>query len=425
MLRRALPAVLLAIPSVAWASAGETGDLTGVVRVLVALGAIWLVAHTVVDRLQRRFLFGSGFEYILLGVLFGPAVPQVGVFSDLASLAPLIALVTGWIGLVYGTELDLRRLMSQGDVARLVGFEAVGTGLSVMFAAHAFFRVAFPGEPGPDAWMSAGVMGCAAAAGSSSAVDLVARRYGVKGHVLDLLRREARLSDLVALIAFGLLFCVFHQGGTMTSRPLTPTEWGAITVALGVALGGLFTVFLGGDDSPNGRFLALVGIVTFASGAAFFLHLAALLVCVLVGVVLANVERDRKDLRDTFARTSRPMSLILLVFAGALWEPPAVLPAIAAAVGLVLMRLVTKLAGGYVASVGTDLRGDLARGLLAQGDVAIAMVVAYRLVYSGPTVDVACTAILASVIVYELAAPRALKGLLVDAGEVLREIPDV
>jgi hypothetical protein len=412
---------LLPSPALA-AGGGASSDRLATVVTLVGFVAFaYLVTHFVVERLQKRFLFASGAEYLLLGVLLGPV--SLGLLGDAHGLAQVLALAAGWVGLLYGMELDVRRLLSAKDgVLRLLGFEALGTGLLVAIVAHAFFRYGgFVLVSDEEAWMSAGVLGCTAAAGSSAAVDLVARHYTLRGGLIDLLRREARLSDLFAILAFGGLFCVFHLGDAATARPVTPTEWGALTVILGGVLGLLFTAFLGDDESPNARFLALVGIIAFASGAAWFLRLAPLVVNLVLGIVLVNTARSGPSIHETLVGTLRPMSLVLLVFAGLLWSPPDPTAGAIATVGYIALRLTGKVVGAYLASVGTELRGDLSRGLLAQGDVAVAMAVSWRLVYDGPAVDLAYTAILGSVIVHELVAPRALKGLLVDVGDVRGE----
>ncbi len=230
------------------------------------------------------------------------------------------------------------------------------------------------------------------------------------------------MSDLLAIAVFGLLFCVFHTGPTAIERPVSPTEWAVITMGLGLGLGGTFTLLLGDDHHPNSRFLALVGLIAFASGAAFFLHLSLLLVNLVLGAVLVNLVRREWDLGKTLETTHKPMTLILLVFAGALWTPPEALGHSLGLAGAVVdLRVLSKLVGGWLGAVGTPLRGDVARGLLAQGEVAVAMAISLRLVYEGPAVDTAYTAILASVVLSEFAAPHLLKGLLVDAGEIRHE----
>jgi hypothetical protein len=71
----------------------------------------------------------------------------------------------------------------------------------------------------------------------------------------------------------------------------------------------------------------------------------------------------------------------------------------------------------------TRMQKDLYRGLLGHADVAVAMAISFRLVYSGPVADAAYAIALGSVVVSDLLATRVLRGLLVDAGALRRERP--
>lgn len=423
----ALAASALLLPSTALASTEASTDTStaAVVTILLGIAGAYLIAHFVLEQLQRRLMLTSGVEYVILGALLGPLVLGVGIFDDLTPLAPIIALAAGWVGLLTGTGLDLSRLLQTRDgTMRLALTEAVTTGLTVALFTHWALASGLFGPVSPtETWLAAGSLGAASVAGSTSAVNLVTRVYELpEAGLAHAIRRTAAMSDLVAITAFGLLFCVFHTGPTAIERPVSPTEWAVITVGLGLILGGTFTLLLGDDHHPNSRFLALVGLIAFASGAAFFLHLSLLLVNLVLGAVLVNLVKRDWDLHATLEGTHKPMTLILLVFAGALWTPPEALwHSLGLAGAVVALRVLSKLAGGWLGAVGTPLRGDVARGLLAQGDAAVAMAIALRLVYEGTAVDVAYTAILVSVVLSELVAPRLLKGLLVDAGEIRHE----
>lgn len=423
-----LVGLLLATPARAAAPA-DNGDTT-MIMVLVLLtvvGAAYLLAHLVVDWVQRRLLIVSGFEYLFLGMLLGPVViPSVHILGNLTALAPVIAFAAGWVGLLYGMELDLRTLLTIPDRSvRLAAAEVLVTFSVVAGLATWFFQAGLFGlEPvtGPEAWMSAGVLGAAAAAASSSAVDLMGLRYpDLDSRLLPMLRRTARLEDLLAIVLYGLLFCVFHLGSTRTGAPPTPSDWVLLTLGLGLFLGLLFILFLGEDASSNTRFLAMVGIIVFASGAAFFLNISALLVNLLLGVVIVNT-RQGAGVFETLQSSAKPVRLILLVFAGALWLPVPLVPGLLFTVGFVVVRLLSKMLACLMAALGTSMRNDVFRGVLAQGEVAVAMAIAFRLVYAGPTVDLAYTAILGSFVFYEAIAPRFLKGLLVDAGELGEDV---
>lgn len=457
----------LAWPQLAWAAGGgpDTGTLTTVVLLVVIIGGAYLLTHYVVDWLQRLFLIATNIEYLLLGLLVGlfvlpgrsgaplsDAMPdQTSFFTwprpleDLTMIAPLIALAAGWTGLIYGMSLRFSSIFDQRDGAlRLAVIEGLFTALPVAVASYAVFSWAFTevdirvqSEP---LMLCAGTLGVTAWAGSTSAMDLIQRRYTVDNKLLDVLTRGAQFSDVLAIVAFGVLFATFHDvtvpelgEGAPLSRVPTSVEWVVITLGLGAALGALFAWFLDDDDSDAGRLLALSGIIAVASGAAFFLDLSGLTINMVLGMMLINLSRSGQKVKKSIEGTYRPITLLLLLLAGALWTaPPIGLTALLVVVVLVV-RLGGKVFSGWVGSIGVDIRSDVFRGTIGQGDVAIAMAVSFKLVYdiamgpellAGPArsaIDATYTAILITVVVHEIVAPRLLKGLLVDAGGIREE----
>lgn len=408
------------------ASSGGGDGPSSLVTVLVlilAVGASYLLTRFVIGRLQRRFVFVTGAEFVLLGVALGRALPELGAVSNLSSIAPIIALAAGWFGLIAGMQLDLFHAREGGDrsgapLAILLG---LGTGGAVAAAAWFYFSSGSLGAITVDeAMMGAGVLACAAAAGSTNAIDLLRERYQLDKGLAPFLRRVSELGDILAITVFGALFCVFHQGEA--SIPMSPAAWLGVTVGVGVLLGLVFGVFIVEDESEQTRFLALVGIIAFASGAAYFLRISPLFVNLLLGIVLVSTEKGGHAILKTLEGTARPMRLILLVFAGALWVPPPLVPTLITLGGYVVLRVVGRLTSAWIASLGLSTRGDLGRGLLAQGDVALAMALSFRLVYEGTAIDVVYTVVLASIVLHELLAPRVLRSLLIDAGEVRREL---
>jgi hypothetical protein len=436
-----------------------------VIVLIGVIGAAYLLTHYVVDWLQRLFLVSTSVEYLVLGLLVGAfllpgrswwgasdeptglaaIIPWPDPLEDLALLAPLIALAAGWTGLIYGMSLKFSTLFEERDGSlRLAVLEGLFTALPVGLGALFVLRTALPGVAAGagDATLAlcAGVLGVTAWAGSTSAMDVVQRRYKVDGPFLATLVRGARFSDLLAILAFGILFAVYHGVVVPTVPPdapiyrlPTPVEWVVITVGLGVALGALFAWFLDEDDSDTGALLALTGIIAFASGAAFFLDLSGLTINMILGLMLINISRAGDKVRRSIEGTYRPITLLLLLLAGALWTPPPLVLTLLLTLVVLGVRLGGKIIAGLVASLGTAIRRDVFRGVIGQGDVAIAMAVSFKLVYdvaraSGAfddstrgAIDATYTAILVGVIAHEIIAPRLLKGLLVDAGEIRAE----
>ncbi len=433
-----MSAWVLGLCTTAWASGGGHGggapaddgggSLVTVLFLLVVVALAYILTHFVVERLEKRYLLLTGIEYMALGVVLGPnVVEQVHPFTDLRALGPIFAFAAGWVGLLYGMELKLSRLIATADRSiRLALADALITGAGTTIASLAFFRSGLVMEVVPDgeAWPAAMLLGCAAGASSSSAVDLVRSRYPrLETQLLPQLRRTARLGDLFAIVAFGTIFCLFHPGDTLLAEQPGASDWLLITIGLGVSLGLVFMAFLNDDAGDNDAFLAMVGILLFASGAAFFLELSALLVNLLLGVVIVQTTKGQQ-VSAQLERTAQPVRLVLLLFAGALWTPVEVPVAAFVTSCYILFRILGKMVGGWLATLGTPLRGDIFRGLLAQGDVAVAMAISAKLVYGGGVaIDTAYTAILLSVAFHELVAPRSLRGLLVDAGELREDMP--
>ncbi len=409
------------------AAAGTEGMFQAVTGILI-VAVCYLLADTVVERIQRRFLVLAGVQFLLLGFMLGPQVPWVDALNNLSSLFPLIALAAGWVGLLTGTEFDTDELRATtGSTWSIVLLHHLVPGALTGGAAYFLLTGGYVGEVGPRAaGVCSAVLGCCAAADSAAPFELLGRRYLIQGRLAPLLSRAARFGDVFIIIAFSVVFSVFHGSSEGTADA---AEWWLTTLGLGMGLGLLFTPFLGGDESENGRFLALVGIITFASGAAYFLKLSPLAVNVVLGIVLANLSKGGWRIRATLRSTEKPMALILLILAGALWKPSPWVPTLVGLVAFVLLRLVGKRMGSWLGARGSDLRHDLYRGLMAHGTVTVAMAVSFRLVYERifpdtEAIDIAYSVILGSVILNDLIAPRVLRALLVDAGDLDRELAD-
>ena len=422
--------VWAALPDVARAASGsgandDGGDLGIVVLLVLVIGVAYVLAHNVVERLQRRFLVVSGAEYLLLGFLLGPAFPAIHALDNITGLLPIIALAAGWVGLLRGTDFDFASLQKLDPATwRIVFLHHLLPGVAVGIGAYYFFiESGWVITSARDAALSAAALACFAAADSAEPFDLLARRYEISGRLAPLLRNGTRLGDIAVILAFGLIFCVFHENAPQ-AQDYSPSLWAWVTVLLGAALGVLFSLFLAGDESDNSRFLALVGIIAFASGGAYFLELSPLAVNLSMGFVLVNFARGGQLLHTTLESTERPMTIVLLIFAGALWERTALVPTLLALGGFLVLRTGAKWLASAIAGWGTTIRKDLFRGLLAHGDVTLAMAVSFRLVYDGDAAKLAYSVVLGSIILNDLIAPRLLRGLLVDEGEIQRELKD-
>jgi hypothetical protein len=246
------------------------------------------------------------------------------------------------------------------------------------------------------------------------AVDAFVERARVRSALLPVLQLTARVDALVGVVAFGLVLAVFHRGDVAAGiRPPTATEWAVINLAVGVASGVLFHLFLGPRDTGSKAgadsrlFVALAGAIVVASGASYYLDLSPLYTNLVLGFVLANSGGAHRDVSRLLLATERPVYLALLVFAGAAWSPESV-DLLFLALAFVLIRLAARLFGGRVAGehvAPPKLRTTrLPRGLLAQGGLAVAIAVNYTQVRPDLNPHLVLTATLLSVLLFEIVA---------------------
>jgi len=188
-----------------------------------------------------------------------------------------------------------------------------------------------------------------------------------------------------------------------------------INLAVGVASGVLFHLFLGPrvaaeePEATSRLFVALAGAIVVASGASYFLNLSPIYTNLILGFILANSGSSHRDVTRLLLATERPVYLALLIFAGAAWSPGSV-DLLFIAPAFVAIRLASRYFGGWMAGMQgapAELRTPgLARGLLAQGGIGVAIAVNYTQVRPDLSPRLVLTATLLSVLLFEVVASR-------------------
>ena len=400
---------------------------------LAALAVItvgYLFAYLIFDRLRDRFGYVGGAEYVVIGFLLGPRVTgllDAGVVQD---LTPIVSLALGWLGMLLGTYFRLPAMaLIEGDFLRVAFAEAVATFLIALGALLAVFHL-LAGTPWQEAVVLSGTLAAVATLSSPVAVDAVVDRLRVASRVPAVLQLAARVDALVAVVAFGLVLALYHQGDVAPGvRPPTATEWAVINIAVGVASGALFHLFLGprGHLEEGRMFVALAGAIVVASGASYYLNLSPVFTTLVLGFVLVNSGGAHRDVTRLLLSTERPVYLALLLFAGAAWSPGAVELLFIAPL-FVLIRLAARFLGGAIAGghvAPPDMRAPgLGRGLLAQGGIGVALALNYGQVYSDFHPRLVLTATLLAVLLFEIVASREASAFLLGLrrGDAVPEI---
>lgn len=395
---------------------------------LVALAVItvgYILAYLLFDRLRDRYGYVGGAEYVVIGFLLGPQVTGLLGAGQVQDLTPVVSLALGWMGMLLGTHFRLPTMTRlSGFQLRIAFAEALTTFGFALVALLGVFHYLL-GYAWTEATVQAVTLAAVATLSSPAAIDALTRRPENRSPIFPVLQLTSRVDALVAVVAFGLILAVFHQGQVASSvRPPTATEWAVINLAIGIASGVLFHLFLGprGHLEAEGEsrlFVALAGAIVVASGASYYLNLSPIFTNLILGFILANSGNAHRDVTRLLLSTERPVYLSLLIFAGAAWSPGAGELLFIAPL-FVLIRLAARFlggrtAGGYVAP--PEIRNPkLGRALLAQGGIAVALAVNYAQVRPELNSELILTATLVSVLLFEIVASR-------EAGELVANAP--
>lgn len=288
------------------------------------LALVYIGGHPRTLRLQERLglrgIILAGFPFVALGVI--ASLPQIDILGSnvIPKLRPVLQFGLGWIGFIIGAQLDIRVLdrVPRGT-AQLILIEALAPFAVTATACGAVMFGAFGLSPSDiAAWRDIVLLGAAAAMTAPRKFHGFANRTWFEGRGADVLLGQ--LDEIVGVI--GLLFIMaYFRDDSASTWQLPRTAWLFVTVGLGVMIGVLIFAAIRLPRS-NAEFLAMVlGAVAFASGLASVLRVSPIVICFIAGVLITNFPNDQREgVFRILNRLERPIHLLFLMIAGALWS---------------------------------------------------------------------------------------------------------
>lgn len=407
------------------------------VLVLVLLGLLGarLSFTTTRGPLGPRLIFSTGTHFLFLGFLLGSNV--VGLLSRqlIDELYPFLALGLGWIGLLFGLQLDRRNLRQFPRRYLLVAIGQAVLAFGVFWAIGELVLVQAAGAASDEARTALLAAAATACISTPVGIALVSDTYQVRGRLAQLLFFVASLDALVGIVALQFTYSLHHPHGFGTPLLLTsairvgdPMEWILLSTALGAAFGVLFLWLSRPDPGREELALFLLGISIFGGGAALYLGLSPLFVCSMAGIVIANLFPVRTRVYELLQAWEKPIYVILLILAGALLDFATwvVLPL---SVLYLAGRTLAKVAGGWgatrLARIRFGVPAGVGLGLLPQGGISLAMAISITLSYPALRLegvaaigDLVFAVVVLGVLASELVGPFMTRRLLRRAGEI-------
>ena len=374
-----------------------------------------------------RLVFRTGTHFLFLGLILGPHALGLLTQEAIRQLFPLLGLGLGWIGFLFGLQLD-RRILRQFPLA----FPILALGQAALtfafFLGVGWLGLVALGRTGQVETLL--LMGAAATAciSTPAGIALISTNYMVRGKVRDLLLFVASLDALVGIAALQVAYSLFPPANLVAEAPVTPGfMWVFGALGLGVICGILFLWLTRPRPGGEELVLFLLGIAAFASGAALQLQLSPLFVSVTMGAVVANLSPDPHRVFRVLQEWEKPIYVVLLILAGALLSFPT-LWALPLAAAYALLRAGGKVLGNMAMvrllplPFPTPKRFGL--GLLPQGGISLAMAISGVLTYAGlglgdlSAVDLLFAVVVLGVILSELTGPFFTRNILLRAGEI-------
>jgi multidrug transporter EmrE-like cation transporter len=377
-----------------------------------------------------RLVFRTGTHFLFLGLILGPHALGLLTEGAIRQLFPLLGLGLGWIGFLFGLQLDLRNLRQFPPAFFILALGQAALTL-LFFVWVGYFGLTVMGRWGRVEGLL--LMGAAATAciSTPAGVALISTNFKVVGRVRDLLLFVASLDALVGIVALQVTYSLFPPGALVSQNPTAPgLLWVLVAAGMGVVCGILFLWLTRPRPGAEELVLFLLGIAAFASGVALQLQLSPLFVSVTMGIVVANVSPEPQRAFRVLHEWEKPIYVVFLMLAGALLTFPT-LWVVPLAVAYALIRGGGKVLGNMAMVRLIPLPFPPPKrfglGLLPQGGISLAMAISVVLTYAGlglgemNAVDLLFSVVVLGVILSELTGPFFTRNILVRAGEI---VPD-
>ena len=378
--------------------------------------------------LGPRIFIAIGGPFLFLGFVLGPHVAQFISQDTVVLLNPLLALGLGWIGLLFGLQLDRDHLRQFPPRYLVLAWLQALVAFVIVFAI-AYLVI--------DAWLSLSfravllVAAATASVSTPAAIALISNTYMSRGRVSRLLFYVASLDAAVGIVVLGLTHAAHSTTMLGRSTGLGVLEWFAFSVLLGVFFGVLFLSLTRVRPRTQELMLLLIGLVLFAAGTAFYLSLSPLFICAVTGVAIGNLSPMRRRVYKALSQWEKPIFIMMLVVAGALLQFSSwwIIPLVAA---YVAARIVGKWAGGVVASrfgpQDLQIPRRFGLALIPQGGLSLAMAISFVLIYVStepglrPEVNLFFATVVIAVGISDLLGPFLVRDVLERAGELDRRV---
>ncbi len=362
--------------------------------------------------LGARHLYLTGTEYALIGFCLGDRLLGLLDQQSLVGLNPLLYLSLGWIGLMFGIQLDVQQIARfPRHYFQLTVIQATVT-LFLCFVPFSMLFYTIGELPLPIAIGSALALGAIAVPTGQSSLALVVREHRLRQSTVgETLAFVAGLDAVVGLLALGFVYGYWRTTAIEGSVIWISLTYLLISLGLGGVMGVLLHFLTRLRCTQEELLLFTVGTVVFTTGAAAYVGVSPLFVTAVGGFAIANGRGAKVRILRALTAMEKPFYIVVLIIGGAMVTLQHSWYVLLGLAGLfIILRFSGKTAGGWMASrvlsPPTPLPRSVGLGLISQGGISVAMVVSFHQTIGGSTSGVVLAMALVALLINELLSPR-------------------
>ncbi len=296
---------------------------------LIAFGILLAVGFLGAVKLFNRFqvsspfayLFYSGTVFIFFGLIIGENGLNLISKEITRHLEPLIHFSLGWVGFIFGFQLELKYL-------KRIHWSWYVSMISTYFIT--FFTIFFLGFWAIHVFSSGFIPDITIAIGFSMVLAILISESSIsftvwsskflRGHMHQVRQCSfiASSDNFFPILFTGIIFSLYRyipESGEISSLPAKDffISFG-IQIVIGI-LSGLAIHFLLKRIQQKLEISAvLFGVIFFISGLALMVNFSPLFVAMITGVVFSNMTRRHTYLLKIITPTEKPIYIVFLIF---------------------------------------------------------------------------------------------------------------
>ena len=395
-----------------------------ITNTLLALG-IAMATGLLFTRIIKLVKLPNVTAYLIAGLLIGPSVIGLVGKESVKSFDIIVTLALGFIAFSIGGEFKLSTLKRLGkNVTVITAVQASGAVL-VTFAV--LLVAGLLGWLGENYMPLVFTLSAIATATAPAATLLVVRQYKAHGPVTETLLPVVAMDDAFGLMIFSIFMAIAQAlasgtAPTAKSMLLEPLIEIVLSLLIGFALGLIVALCTRWFKSRANRLCLCVTATVIGTALAQIWNLSSLLLCMMIGAVMANLGKDVDRVLEGNDRWTPPIFMLFFVISGADLDL-SVLPTVGIlGVLYIIARSIGKYfgarLGACIVKADANVRKWLGFTLFPQAGVAVGMAQIALTRLPGEMGAKVQAVVLCATLIYEIVGPVLTKMALSKAGEI-------